>query len=218
MSKRAYNNRRDNVFPSTGTRNNTNDHNVNSTTSDRNRNNDSFNERSNHTSRHCDRSTSRSRSNHHDRPAQSQYIHNNFSLQFDCRNHDSHPTDRTPNNINRGGERTDESHQQVEQQHSNSYNDYQHCTSRDNSNRRNPNDNDGYPGNCNSIPGTPHGNRLGHESTTMVQNGTPHGNSQSGSEPNGNSLVLPGTADANSLSNGTPMLADTTTTICSRMT
>ena len=110
MSKRAYNNRRDNVFPSTGTRNNTNDHNVNSTTSDRNCNNDSFNERSNHTSRHCDRSTSRSRSNHHDRPAQSQYINNNISLQFDCRSHDSHPTNRTPNNINRGYERIYESH------------------------------------------------------------------------------------------------------------
>ena len=124
MSKRAYNNRRDNVFPSTGTRNNTNDHNVNSSTSDRNRKNDSFNDRSNHTSRHCDRSTSCSCSNHHYLPEQSQYINNNFSLQFDCRNHNSYPTDRTSNNINRGCERTDESHRQVEQQYFNSYTDY----------------------------------------------------------------------------------------------
>jgi len=64
---------------------------------------------------------------------------------------------------------------------------------------------------------TPHGNRLGHKSITSAQNSTPHGNSQSGSKPNGNNLILSGTAHANSMSNGTPMLADTTTT-CSRTT
>jgi len=57
-----------------------------------------------------------------------------------------HPTDRTPNNINGGHEGTDESHQQVQQQHSNSYTDYQNCTSRNNINSRNSNNNNGYPG------------------------------------------------------------------------
>jgi len=90
MSKQAYNNRRDNVFPSTGTRNNTNHHNVNSATSNYNRNNDSYNDRSHHISCHCDRSTSRSRSNHHIFPIQSQYINNNISLQFDCQSIASH--------------------------------------------------------------------------------------------------------------------------------
>ena len=159
-----------------------------------------------------DRSTSRSRSNHHDRPAQSQYINNNFSLQFDCRSNESHPTDRTHNNNDRGHDSIGDSYRHVQQQRSNSYNDYQNCTSHDNSDRRISNENDGYPGYCNSIPGTPHGNSLGHECITGLQSGTPHGISQSGSEPNGNNLILSGTAHANRLSNGTPMLADTTTT------
>jgi len=208
MSKRDYNVNSDNATPSAGSRYNLAERHVNSHSPHRNNNNDRYYDRDNNSSRSRDRSISRSRSHH-------QVTNNNISLQFELGSNYSNSSARTQNPHNRvpaNRAPQENNEQQIQQAESRSFNGSQNCTSRDNSNRRNNNRSDDYSGTCNSIPGTPHGTSLGPDSTTGLQSGTPHGTSHSGSDTNGNNLILSGSASANRLSNGTPMLSDTITT------